>query len=157
MGRCYEFGVAVAEGCEHAMVVTPEGGACQCRGCGVRCEGRFPGCAAIVAIPNRVPPAARTLVASAAAVAAELSPHAAGTNGHGRNGTTTVAEQRAAPALPKGAAADGEQQSEVVVEQRLRAELQKIREAQHLLHARLNQLEHQLAKRVVEPEQTAAA
>src|SRR5947208_2289691 len=58
MGRCYEFGVAVVEGCEHAMVVSAEGGACQCSVCGAHCPGRFEGCEAIVAVPGRVPPLA---------------------------------------------------------------------------------------------------
>lgn len=56
MGRCYEFAVAINGGCEHAMVVTPEGGACECPSCGAHCTGKFGGCEAIVAVPGRVPP-----------------------------------------------------------------------------------------------------
>ncbi|MGI8685799.1 MAG: hypothetical protein ACR2MO_12065 [Acidimicrobiales bacterium] len=58
MGRCYEFGVEIHAGCEHAMVVTAEGGACECNVCSTVCPGRFAGCAAVVAIPGRVPPSA---------------------------------------------------------------------------------------------------
>ncbi len=58
MGRCYEFGVEIHAGCEHAMVVTAEGGACECKVCSTVCPGRFAGCAAVVAIPGRVPPSA---------------------------------------------------------------------------------------------------
>src|SRR5689334_18886917 len=55
MGRCYEFGASIADGCEHAMQVGPEGGYCRCTGCGTRCEGRFHGCAAILARPGYKP------------------------------------------------------------------------------------------------------
>lgn len=58
MGRCYEFGVEIHAGCEQAMVVTAAGGACQCTACATTCPGRFAGCAAVVAIPGRVPPSA---------------------------------------------------------------------------------------------------
>ena len=58
MGRCYEFGVVIEEGCDHAMVVSPEGGACVCAGCGAGCTGRFGGCSAILAMPGHVPLAA---------------------------------------------------------------------------------------------------
>jgi len=55
MGRCYEFGVPVVDGCEHAMVVVAEGGACACSACGAHCLGKFAGCADIVAQPGYVP------------------------------------------------------------------------------------------------------
>jgi hypothetical protein len=55
MGRCYEFGVAVVDGCEHVMTVGPQGGHCGCSQCGARCEGRFRACAAILATPGYVP------------------------------------------------------------------------------------------------------
>lgn len=58
MGRCYEFGVVIAGGCDHAMVVSPEGGACVCGTCGAACTGRFRGCDAILAMPGHVPVAA---------------------------------------------------------------------------------------------------
>lgn len=60
MGRCYEFGVSITAGCEHAMVVGPEGGYCQCPSCGKQCPGQFKACAQVVAIPNYVPPGAPT-------------------------------------------------------------------------------------------------
>lgn len=55
MGRCYEFGVVVGEGCEHAMVVTTEGGECQCGTCGAGCAGRFAACEAILGQPGYIP------------------------------------------------------------------------------------------------------
>ncbi|MGH9177230.1 MAG: hypothetical protein ACRD0N_01560 [Acidimicrobiales bacterium] len=55
MGRCYEFGVLVGEGCEHAMVVPDPGGRCECATCGARCAGRFAACAAIIESPGYVP------------------------------------------------------------------------------------------------------
>ncbi len=67
MGRCYEFGVVIGAGCDHAMVVPAGGGRCECRSCGAVCTGRFDGCAAIVSQPGYVP-----VVAPAWAV--EVSP-----------------------------------------------------------------------------------
>lgn len=58
MGRCYDFGVEIHSGCEQAMVVTAEGGACECRACATVCPGRFGACAAVVAVPGRLPPSA---------------------------------------------------------------------------------------------------
>ena len=55
MGRCYEFGVVIAEGCDHVMVVPAEGGKCVCSGCGTECLGRFNGCASIISQPGYVP------------------------------------------------------------------------------------------------------
>ncbi len=55
MGRCYEFGVVVGEGCEHAMVVPAGGGRCQCATCGVTCTGKFAACASIIDQPGYVP------------------------------------------------------------------------------------------------------
>ena len=55
MGRCYEFGVSVHDGCEQAMVVAHEGGHCTCAACGAACPGRFKGCAIVVAQPGYVP------------------------------------------------------------------------------------------------------
>lgn len=55
MGRCYEFGVAVQDGCEHAMVVVAEGGACACSECGAHCTGQFNACSQIVSMPGYVP------------------------------------------------------------------------------------------------------
>ena len=55
MGRCYEFGVLVGEGCQHAMVVPPGGGHCHCETCGVQCTGKFAACTAIIAQPGYVP------------------------------------------------------------------------------------------------------
>ena len=55
MGRCYEFGVVIAEGCDHVMVVPAEGGKCVCSGCGTDCLGRFNGCASIISQPGYVP------------------------------------------------------------------------------------------------------
>lgn len=40
------------------MVVTAEGGACECVSCGASCPGRFTACAAVVAVPGRVPSSA---------------------------------------------------------------------------------------------------
>ena len=63
MGRCYEFGPVIGPGCEHTMVVPSSGGRCECPNCGVICEGRFSGCAAVIAKPGYVhalaPPSAR--------------------------------------------------------------------------------------------------
>lgn len=58
MGRCYEFGVLVGEGCEHAMVVPHAAGRCECATCAVVCTGRFAGCAGIIERPGYVPPTA---------------------------------------------------------------------------------------------------
>jgi hypothetical protein len=58
MGRCYEFGVAVHEGCEQAMVVPPEGGKCVCPTCEVECLGKFEGCEAVISRPFYIPPSA---------------------------------------------------------------------------------------------------
>jgi hypothetical protein len=58
MGKCYEFGVALNESCQHAMTVSPDSGHCGCQTCGTRCEGRFRGCDAVLSQPNRVPPSA---------------------------------------------------------------------------------------------------
>ena len=58
MGRCYEFGVTVEDGCDHAMVVSAEGGVCECSECGASCRGRFTGCEAVLARPGHVPIAA---------------------------------------------------------------------------------------------------
>ena len=55
MGRCYEFGVSIREGCEHAMVVPAEGGRCECVGCGTSCPGRFKGCGRVIAQPGYIP------------------------------------------------------------------------------------------------------
>ena len=55
MGRCYEFGVSIRDGCEHAMVVPAEGGRCECVGCGTPCTGRFKGCTAIISVGGYVP------------------------------------------------------------------------------------------------------
>jgi hypothetical protein len=55
MGRCYEFGAVIGEGCGHAMVVSDEGGHCVCPVCQVTCPGKFNGCAGIVAQPGYVP------------------------------------------------------------------------------------------------------
>jgi hypothetical protein len=60
MGRCYEFGVSLKEGCEHAMVVAPEGGRCICPACGMSCPGQFKACALVVSKPGYVPVAAPT-------------------------------------------------------------------------------------------------
>lgn len=55
MGRCYEFGVLVGDGCEHAMVVPAGGGRCECATCGVSCTGKFAACTAIIDQPGYVP------------------------------------------------------------------------------------------------------
>lgn len=55
MGRCYEFGVAVGQGCDHPMVVAADGSACACSECGTVCKGRFDGCAAVLARPGYSP------------------------------------------------------------------------------------------------------
>jgi len=55
MGQCYEFGVAIDEGCGHAMRVSDNGGACVCPTCGARCEGRFAACGPILEQPGYVP------------------------------------------------------------------------------------------------------
>ena len=69
MGRCYEFGVPVGDGCEHPMVVAADGSACVCSGCGTVCKGRFKGCAAILARPGYVPVAVAAGPAASAAAA----------------------------------------------------------------------------------------
>lgn len=61
MGRCYEFGVSIRPGCEHVMVVPPEGGRCECTGCGARCTGQFAACATIIATPGYRPAVAPNL------------------------------------------------------------------------------------------------
>jgi hypothetical protein len=58
MGRCYEFGVAIGDGCEHAMVVSDGGGACGCAACGATCGGRFRSCAEVTSTPGYIPLAA---------------------------------------------------------------------------------------------------
>ena len=55
MGRCYEFGVVVGQGCDHPMVVASDGSACACSECGALCKGRFDGCAAVLARPGYSP------------------------------------------------------------------------------------------------------
>ncbi len=55
MGQCYEFGVAIHEGCGHAMRVSDDGGACVCPTCGAYCEGRFAACGPILEQPGYVP------------------------------------------------------------------------------------------------------
>ena len=55
MGQCYEFGVAIHEGCGHAMRVGDDGGACVCPTCGAYCEGRFAGCGPILEQAGYVP------------------------------------------------------------------------------------------------------
>jgi hypothetical protein len=55
MGRCYEFGVSIREGCEHAMVVPADGGRCVCVSCDTACPGRFKGCVAVISQPGYVP------------------------------------------------------------------------------------------------------
>lgn len=79
MGRCYEFGTSIAEGCDHAMVVTNAGGACVCIRCQTLCGGRFSGCAAVIAEPGRIP-----AYAPAWALDADASPPAPVTIGRAR-------------------------------------------------------------------------
>jgi len=55
MGQCYEFGVAIHEGCGHAMRVSDDGGACVCPTCGAYCEGRFAACGPILERAGYVP------------------------------------------------------------------------------------------------------
>lgn len=55
MGRCYEFGVSISDGCEQAMFVPAEGGRCECSGCGAPCHGQFRGCSAIISKPGYMP------------------------------------------------------------------------------------------------------
>jgi len=55
MGQCYEFGVAIHEGCGHAMRVSDDGGACVCPTCGAYCEGRFGACGPILEQAGYVP------------------------------------------------------------------------------------------------------
>jgi hypothetical protein len=55
MGQCYEFGVAIHEGCGHAMRVSDDGGACVCPTCGAHCEGRFQACGPILDQAGYVP------------------------------------------------------------------------------------------------------
>ena len=42
MGRCYEFGLDVVEGCAEPMHAAEDG--CRCPSCGAACGGRFAGC-----------------------------------------------------------------------------------------------------------------
>lgn len=58
MGRCYEFGPQIVEGCRHAMVVAEDGSACACPKCGAHCTGRFNACGTILAQPGHIPPGA---------------------------------------------------------------------------------------------------
>ena len=51
MGWCADFGCRISDGCDHAMVAGA--GACTCHSCGVRCEGRFHGCADVWAAGPR--------------------------------------------------------------------------------------------------------
>lgn len=62
------------------MVVSGEGGSCECASCGSRCPGRFAGCAAVVAVPGRVPPSAPAW----SRPGAEHTSTAVATNGNGR-------------------------------------------------------------------------
>lgn len=81
MGRCYEFGVLIGEGCEHAMVVPESGGRCQCATCGAACTGKFAACASIIDRPGYVPATAPTwavAVGTPGPAPAPSSPPAAG-------------------------------------------------------------------------------
>ena len=55
VGRCYAFAAVITEGCDHAMRVSADGGACECPTCGAHCPGRFPACESIVQKPGYVP------------------------------------------------------------------------------------------------------
>jgi hypothetical protein len=55
MGRCYEFGTVIVDGCDHAMRVADAGGACICPTCGAHCEGRYKGCVPILQHAGYVP------------------------------------------------------------------------------------------------------
>jgi hypothetical protein len=89
MGRCYEFGTSIADDCDHAMVVSSEGGSCVCVRCGTACTGRFAGCSEIIAQPGRVP-----VFAPVWALDAEATPPApVGVGGRrGRRGRTVSGE-----------------------------------------------------------------
>lgn len=105
MGRCYEFGTSIAEGCDHAMVVTSSGGACVCVRCQTLCGGRFGGCAAVIAEPGRIP-----AYAPAWALDPEASPPAPVAIGRARDRIdvvppTPVASNGVAPAYLNGQAA----------------------------------------------------
>src|SRR5689334_10238395 len=105
MGRCYEFGVSIADGCEHAMAVADEGGYCHCTACGSRCDGRFRACAEVVAKPGYVPVAAPK-VAPAAGRAISTARLV---------GATEVAEQRKPRFSLFGAAVNPEEPHEKVL------------------------------------------
>ncbi|HET9443040.1 MAG TPA: hypothetical protein VFO65_06935 [Acidimicrobiales bacterium] len=104
MGRCYEFGAEIHAGCEQAMVVTDEGGACVCRSCGTRCPGRFSGCAGVIAVPGRVPPSApaRALAVVPPAVAGRTAP--AGARSAAAPGGSVVPAGRSGDSAPLGPA-----------------------------------------------------
>lgn len=91
MGRCYEFGAVVHEGCGHAMVVTDAGGACGCAVCGALCEGRFKGCAQVVAQPGYVPVSAPAWARPGAEVDPAVPP-AATPPSRRRNGSSVPSE-----------------------------------------------------------------
>lgn len=104
MGRCYEFGVVIHEGCEHTMVVSPEGGACLCGSCGASCTGRFRGCDAVLALPGHIPiaapepsrltstPAGVPVALRSTEVARPLHDGPAGTSVHASPGASADAE-----------------------------------------------------------------
>lgn len=98
MGRCYEFGVSVEDGCEHAMSVVADGGACECTVCQAQCPGRFAGCAQVVSQPGYIPALAPAWARSgrdAAAPVSELSPPRSG-------GRPAVGEPEAGDRRPVG-------------------------------------------------------
>lgn len=61
MGWCADFGCRISDGCDYAMVAGAT--ACTCQACGVRCEGKFRGCAAVWAAGPRAGDAPRLKVA----------------------------------------------------------------------------------------------
>ncbi|HEX7167982.1 MAG TPA: hypothetical protein VF230_13475 [Acidimicrobiales bacterium] len=105
MGRCYEFGVSIAAGCDHAMVVVEEGGACRCVSCATICRGRFAGCVRVLSTPGYVPVLAprRALVPrQSASVPADPLP-AQEVNGHSSDLRMPGPAAPPAPAPPTAA------------------------------------------------------
>ncbi|HET9442734.1 MAG TPA: hypothetical protein VFO65_05385 [Acidimicrobiales bacterium] len=116
MGRCYEFHAEIQPGCEQAMVVSAEGGACECQGCGARCTGRYSGCSVILAVPGRVPSSApvwalpeprATMAVRGVPVAAAGPAPVAGSGGRRRRTAKEGREASAAPAPDAAAPGPG--------------------------------------------------
>lgn len=141
MGRCYEFGVSIHDGCEHAMVVAAEGGHCECQVCATSCPGRFSGCAQVVARPGYVPLLAPRLPLPSAPPPASTVPVAVAPRPVEANGS---AEATPSPPAPSGAVSLVQDLLEEL--RRQRATNDEMRSTMAELGERLGSLERALAR-----------